>query len=522
MIIRSRLWLALAILLVLRIPVLSQITSAERFPTPLETSEFSRLTTHAELVDYLDLLDSVSDVLRVEAGGRSVEGRVLPICFLTEDRGFGSKRASKPIVFIFAQQHGNEPSGKEAALWIVREVALGSLRNLLKHIDLMVMPMVNADGGEKGIRRNANDRDLNRNHAVLSEPEVVAIHRAFLHWMPEVTLDMHEYNAISRSWIRNGFVKHAEEMMGGVTNLNIDEEIFRFSNDVFFPAVQKGIESDGFTFHRYIVGSPFGNNRIRFSTTSINDGRQSFGIYNTLSYLFEGKRYGDLTTKIERRTRGQYAAQKSFLQTVAENGKAILHVVNSARRRLKQGGGPSESHVRMDYFPDPDRKTLSFPVFDLNRWGVQNRGLERFEPLVRIKQSVRKPAAYVIPPEEAQLIEILERHHLKMVRLESENEAEVEAYTITHVTPAVEEDKSTLFVDVRVAVERKELTAGTVMIHLDQPAGNLIPLLLEPQSSLSLCQERSGRNSRFSEYLQEGNDFPILRLMDDSQLITVK
>ena len=481
--------------------------------TPLEESRFTKLTGHAEMMVYLENIDRMTNKVEVKIIGRSVEGRNLPLIMISNDKTFGSRREDKPLVFIFAQQHGNEPSGKEAALIVIRELTLGSLKDLLKHIDVLIMPMVNADGGEKGQRRNANNMDLNRNHGILSEPEVVAVHDVFQDWMPEVTLDVHEYNAISRQWISHGFIKDAEEMLDRVTNLNIAQSLRDFSDNIFIPEVGKMIQDDGFTFYRYIVGAPFENQRVRHSTTDINDGRQSLGIYNTLSFIFEGKRYGDIINKIERRTKGQVSALSAFLKTIVKHRRDILSMVRSAREELLLSNEQKECYIQMEYYPDPERSKLKLPVFDLYRWGHTEKELNRYEPIVRIKKGIKRPRAYIFSHEEKKLIDLLSRHRIDMFRVRGSTELEVETYSIVHSTVVMEEDKSTEYVDVRVAIAGKSVEEGDIVVFLNQKAGNLIPLLLEPQSSYSICTERSGRQYRFTDYLEEGKEYPILRLM---------
>ena len=481
--------------------------------TPFEESNFTKLTSHAEMMVYLEKIDQITNQVEMKIIGKSVEGRDLPLVMISGDKTFGSHRENKPVVFFFAQQHGNEPSGKEAALILIRELAVGKLINLLKDLDVLIMPMVNADGGEKGQRRNANNMDLNRNHAILSEPEVLAVHDVFQDWMPEVTLDVHEYNAISRQWISHGFVKDAEEMLDRVTNLNIAQSLRDFSDDIFIPEAGKMIQDDGFTFYRYIVGTPFENQRIRHSTTDINDGRQSLGIYNTLSFIFEGKRYGDLINKIERRTKGQVSALTAFLKTVVKHRKEILKLVRSAREELLLPNEQKECYIQMDYYPNAEHSKLKLPVFDLYKWGHTEKELNRYEPIVRIKKSIKRPHAYIFSHEEKKLIDLLSRHRIEMFQFRDGSELEVETYSILHTTVVMEEDKSTEYVDVRVTTAGKRVEEGDVVVFLNQKAGNLIPLLLEPQSSYSICTERSGRQYRFVDYLQESKEYPIVRLM---------
>jgi hypothetical protein len=507
------LWLGV---LVHAIPVASsvgaKVNSEEKLLTPLEASGFAELSSHGDMMVYLEKVDRLSDRIALEVIGKSVEGRDIPLAMMTEDKRFGSRRLEKPIVYIFAQQHGNEPSGKEAALILIRELAVGSLQDLLEHIDVLIVPMANPDGGEKGQRRNANDMDLNRNHAILSEPEVYAVHRLFLEWMPEVTLDVHEYNAISRQWISHGFIKDAEEMLDRVSNLNIAPSIRNFSNDIFIPEVGRIIKEDGFTFYRYIVGAPFEGQRVRHSTTDINDGRQSLGIYNTLSFIFEGKRYGDLINKIERRTKGQVSALTAFLRTVVRYRKNILSIVHSARNEILDADSRNNCYIQMDYYPDPDRPKLKLPVFDLYSWRHTEKELERYEPIVRIKKSIEKPHAYIFSQKETKLVDLFSKHRIEMFQLNTDTDLEVETYTILHVTSCMEEDKATEYVDVRTKVMGKKMEVGDVVVFLNQGASNLITLLLEPQSSYSICTERSGSEYRFSEYLEEGKEYPIFRL----------
>ncbi len=99
--------------------------------TPLEASGFSRLTSHEELVEFLEAVAEASPRATLRELGISVEGRRIP--YLEVGLGaFGQDRAGKTLVLAFAQQHGNEPSGKEAALQLALELARGDHDALLE------------------------------------------------------------------------------------------------------------------------------------------------------------------------------------------------------------------------------------------------------------------------------------------------------------------------------------------------------------------------------------------------------
>jgi hypothetical protein len=74
------------------------------------------------------------------------------------------------------------------------------------------------------------------------------------------------------------------------------------------------------------------------------------------------------------------------------------------------------------------------------------------------------------------------------------------------------EDKEADDVAVRVEREELELPAGTVIVRVHQPAANLIPLLLEPQSLWAPYGERGGRDLPFQSLLEVGTIFPVARI----------
>jgi hypothetical protein len=489
---------------------------AAELQTALEESGWTQLTGYEQLMDYLERLDSSSENVSVEVIGTSVEGRSIPALFFTSDGKFASRRGEKPVVIVFCQQHGNEPSGKEAALIVARSL-LDENGALLERLDLVLIPQVNPDGSELGQRHNANDMDLNRNHVILSEPESMAVHRLFLDWMPEITLDVHEYNAVLERWIQEGYIKDADEMIGGVTNLNIDPEIMRFSRDVFIPQVGLGVEADGFRFHRYIVGEPFEEKVVRYSTTAINDGRQSLGIYNTLSFIIEGKRYGNLTNELERRTKGQVSAITRFLETAARNAGEALAIVNRARADMS---GASRSYIQMDYYSVEDETTLDFPVFDINSWTHTTRELPFFKSRVKVKKSVAKPAAYAFAATQSQLLELLKRHRLPLRVVQGDQPAETETYLVNHVTETVDEEKPAFLIDLEKTVQTETLRAGTIVVPVTGAAANLVPLMLEPESTWGIVTQRAMHQQRFGDYLAEGQPYPVKRLASLEGLVT--
>lgn len=500
--------LLLIFLMILNLSLVAQ----NNLKTDFEKSNFTKLTSYQEMINYLQELVQTSNQVKMDYIGSSISGKKIPILYFSEN-DFGNQRDTKPLLMVICQQHGNEPSGKEAALIVARQL-INDKSYLLSKMDLALVPMVNIDGAEMGQRRNANNMDLNRNYVILSEPESQAVHELFMKWKPEITLDIHEFNAVTKQWISQGITKDAEEMLGGNSNLNIDENIMTFSKNIFIPAVGKKVIDADVRFHEYVVGSPFNNNRIRYSTTNINDGRQSFGIYNTLSFIIEGKRFGDIITNIERRTYGQQIAFLSFLETVAENSTEMMSIVKTARKKLlTENYVGSEIGIRMEYYKDQKNPVIDYPIFNLNNWHHELRQFKNFDALVKTIQSVTLPEAYVFSADETKLIELLQRHQIEFERTTKVRKAEIEQYFIKHVSKMIEEDKTVVFVDVKVIKKVAKIPKNSIVVKTKQAALKLIPLLLEPQSSWGFVSIGSGLQYRFTEYLQEGKMYPIERIL---------
>jgi hypothetical protein len=476
-----------------------------------------KLTGYADMMALLKKLDDSSSRVSMVIIGRSVQNRDIPALFFSNGK-FAASRGQKPIGLVFCQQHGNEPSGKEAALLLAANL-LGRDKKILERLDLILVPTLNPDGSELKQRRNANDRDLNRNHVLLSEPETLALHRLFQQWFPEITLDVHEYGAVSKWWVEQGVIRNADEMLGSLSNLNTDAGIRAFSQDVFYPAMREKVAQDGYILFPYTVGAPVENDRLRFSTNDIDDGRQSLGIYNTLSFILEGKGYDDMANMLERRSAAKLSALTAFLRIAAAKNAEILAMVRSARAALLKEVAPGErAYVRMDYFPDPARPFIAFPVFDLVKWQAEVREWKRFEPLVKIKKSVRLPQAYIIPAAETALIELLKRHQMRLWKLTAPAAVILEKYQVLHAASRIEEDRPMPEFDLEKINEKTTLAVGDVVLFLNQPARLLIPLLLEPESSWGILTDTGEVPSQFSAYAKEGGIYPVMRLMEKTQL----
>ena len=476
-------------------------------PTPLETAEGDVLTSHDEMMAFLTHLQNETGAFTLDTIGTSVEGRSLVLLDFTRARRTGAPDRPGLKMLMFAQQHGNEPSGKEAAIALARDIATGRFSSFLESVDFYLIPQVNPDGSEMRQRANANGMDLNRDHLTLSTPEVAALHSVFRKHMPEVTLDVHEYGPAGSAWVRAGMHKDFGQQIDGLTNPNMSMDLRSFVWDRVIPDLRERLAPQDVHLRRYLVaGSP--QERFRYSTTALNDGRNSMGIYNSLSFLIEGLNGLTVEQDIRERTRQQLETMKAFALFFSENAAEVKGLVDGERSRLTGDGGPAQAALVADYVKDPARPGVTVGVINLETDLPEARTFEEYYPVVETTLSVPRPEGYAIPPHLTDVLEVLSRHEIALGTVEGSLPAVVEAYRIERVEASWKEDKEFLEVDVSVRRSDTALPQGTVVVWIDQPASNLIATLLEPQSQWGLAQL-----PEFSSLLAVRAEYPILRIV---------
>ncbi len=473
---------------------------------PLEENNFQFPTSHKQLSEFVKELDNLSDLLKVEEIGKSVEGREIFALFFSKDE-FG-KDKSKLRVMFFAQQHGNEQSGKEGALLLAKELLKEQNKYLLDKLDFALIPQVNPDGSEINKRRNANNVDLNRNHLLLEEPETQALHNLFNKFNFEVTLDVHEYYPYSQEWKEFGYYKRADEQLGSITNPNVSKEIIQYSKERVLPFISQWLQSKNYSFNEYVVGGPPNIERLRHSTVDINDGRQSFGIMNTLSFILEGKNGKDnFVENIKHRAEAQAEAMMALLKFCYDNSEYIKDLISKERKNLLYDNSPVA--VQFDHFNDGSK--LELPVTSVENEADTIIVVDNYNPLVKKLLEIPQPYAYLVPKACSLSVGFLNNH--KIIYHDNLPEsATVQIYNVSQID-TIELEGERFGNPVLTLVEKKisDIDANKYyIVPLEQPKRKVIVLAFEPQSMLGL------RNyEKFKKLLQVGIDYPIFRLLKD-------
>ncbi|MFN2396083.1 MAG: M14 family zinc carboxypeptidase, partial [Bacteroidales bacterium] len=410
-------------------------------------------------------------------------------------------------VLIFAQQHGNEQSGKEAALLLIRDLAEGKYNHWYENLEIWIVPQLNPDGSDVNERRNAGGIDLNRDHIVQLAPETRAIHELFREFNAHVTVDIHEYYPYSESWSEFGGYKNFDLQVGIPTNINVDSNIRSFALNNVLPHIEQHLNEQGFSFHNYLVGPAPSLGRLRHSTVDFDDGRQSFAIRNTLSFIYEGINGEDrYVENLARRTTGQYEGLVALLEFLHARAGETREIIVNAQEKLKTAQPGDKVAVRMEHFPDGN--ALKLPLSSATTGQDTLVLVENYHPLVQSNLDVSRPSAYLVPAGDHHLMEFLELHQLEYETTPDLTDKTVTQYYVASIEASMDEELPNRFPQVTTQTfDGKELTEEFVLVPTAQLHSNFMVSLFEPQSMLGLAQ-RPG----YEYLLQEGEVFGILRV----------
>lgn len=176
-----------------------------------ETINTSILHTYEEMVDFLETQEQKQKYMELEVFGQTVNGRDMHLVKYMKD-------PSNPTILYVAQQHGDEALTTEGSLDFIKQLGTGKTKGILDDVNILIIPMYNADGamgegdsslegyaasGDRHLTRtNANDVDLNRDHAAKTQPETQGFHENVLgKYDIDYMIDLHHQGA---QWVKEG------------------------------------------------------------------------------------------------------------------------------------------------------------------------------------------------------------------------------------------------------------------------------------------------------------------------------
>jgi hypothetical protein len=478
------------------------LSSGEPGLLPENHRKLETTVSFAQMEAFLRSVDGKGPV-RVSVEGRTAQGRAVYLVHLT-NAAPGATPAWK--VLFYAQQHGDEISGKDALLYLVQEIA-AKPSLLPPDVDLWILPMMNPDGAEAGTRRNASGTDLNRDHIALEQPEAQALHRVVRRVRPHVAVDSHEFGRDPKSWRAKGWRKWPDITMDGLNNPLFDAGLVAAARR--WVDESEAVEARaGHPFLRYWVGDAPPDGEQRHSAPDIDSGLNAFGMYGALSFIVEAAAYegaapaGDLGNRVD----AYLVLYRRFLTGGTRRAEDLAAIERARARHLP-------AFLPAHYlWVNPGPTVTEFPVVEIATSRVVKIATPNMMTEMAVKSSVATPLGYAIVPAAADAFRSLfEKHGIPFETLAAPRTVTAEAATLLRVEDDFDEVYSRYGgrqIVRRGEARATELAAGSLFVALDGESAVRAALVLEPAQLYGLYQ-----SPRFKALAGKDGSLPVLRVV---------
>ncbi len=477
--------------------------------TIAESSGFKSTSKYNDVMSFIEKLDKLSDLIRVETISKSTEGREIPLLIIGDPLPESPTQLvddSRIVIYIQANIHAGEVEGKEASLMFARDLLVDKERSLLKNIVLLICPNFNPDGNEKvstenrtnqngpvngvGVRHNGQFLDLNRDGIKAESPEVKGLlTKVFNTWDPAVFMDCHTTNGSF----------HVEPVtFTWMVNPNGDNSLIYYMRDKMIPEMSE-------TLHKkYNVENCFYGefrNMMKpeegwyYSASEPRYMSNYYGLRNRFGILNENYVYADYKSRVY----GCYYLIKSLSEYVSAHKKEIKEMLRDVdTKTINRGLNPSVSDsfaIEYNVKAAPETVTIKTyevePVNDPNVWPPFRRTDRRKDVTIPYyvdyypSRTVKFPYAYIVTVNDEEVIDLLKLHGIMLEKLTDAATFEVDRFEITQLKGATRLNQGhyTNTITGEYVKDTIDFPAGTLVVRTAQPLANLAAYMLEPESN---------------------------------------
>ncbi|MFL6244510.1 MAG: M14 family metallopeptidase [Thermoanaerobaculia bacterium] len=479
------------------------VPPSDPWVTPSERDQLRTTPRYDETIAYLKRLTAAAPQLKLVSLGKSGEGRDVWMVIASKERAFtpdALRRNGKPTVLAQGGIHAGEIEGKDAGLMLLRDMTVrGTKRDLLDGANFLFVPIFNVDGHERfsrftrinqrgpeegGWRTNSRNLNLNRDYMKADASEMRAMIRAIDAWKPDLYIDLH---------VTDGADYQYDVTYGWNGPAGFSPAIANWLDRSLRPAVDRGLTEMG-----HIPGPLiFTDDPLAGVALGQSDPRLSHG-YGDARHMASILVENHSLKPYDQRVLGMYVLLEHTLRIVARDAAALRDATQTERTRhantiplawrVPTGVEPEQ----MEVLGIESRKTLS-PISGGVRTEWLGKPVTMRAPVrkaTEVTASVTRPAAYWVPPQWREVIELLDLHGIRYERITAPRDVDVTMYRFSEPKFATQQFEGHVRVTADTTSEkrREHFPAGSLRIPTDQDLGTLAVLLLEPSSVDSLFQ----------------------------------
>jgi hypothetical protein len=425
-----------------------------------------------------------------EVFGHSVGGRPLIVNYCANP--YCANPGARLRIFILAGQHGDEPDARDAAAELLTSVLTGSFR---APVEMAIVTDANPDGALAGTRRNASDVDLNRDHLLLSTPEISAVHAFADRWQPDLLIDVHTYRAWRRELLPFDFVFPQDVMLDFQTNPAVRTAVgpglqYQALEFVKLRMTDAAIRCDRYTIIRSGI--------VRHSNVDILDARNALALrFEIPAVLIEGRR-ASLDDSLD------FTPPKIALLRSIE---AVIDWAAANAQAIRQRRSESTGMVPVRCHHSGSNASRYMEMQSASKGGISLVEIPgTYLPDVTVTATVEMPRAYAVPRNLAGVLAAVAKHRFRTASASEFRASITEVYRIEAMIPSSDEDTPSLPI---CSVEPAHPNLDDfVVFPTRQQGGRLLTLLLEPESQFG-----PHRLPELAEMLQPGALYPVIRVL---------
>ncbi len=474
---------------------------------------------YQQTIDYCKKLAGGSRMISYTTFGKSAQGRDLPLLVLDRD-GLSDPgaihAAGRTILLIQACIHAGECEGKDAGLMLYRDLAIPNqeTKNKVSHVSppslkslynvsVIFIPIFNVDGHERfgpfnrinqngpkemGWRTTANNLNLNRDFLKADAPEMQAWLRMFNTWMPDFIIDAHTTDGADYQYV----LTYLMEVYG-----DMDDGLTKWSRNIFTEQMQKHMNANGYPVFPYVDFRNWHDPRSGLITEvappMLSQGYTA--LRNRPGLLIETHMLKPYNQRVD----ATYECMLTTLEILNRESKTLNMLIRKADEYVS-----SESFVKTPFplqfetgmndstmvdFLGVEYTTVKSAISG-GDWFIYGKKPATYQvpyfssthPTVTTKL----PYAYIVPAEWKTVIDRLKIHGIRLTELSRDETIKVVICRFKNPkwqANPYEGRHPMTNIDYEESEESRLFPAGSVLVEMMQPAGRIIPHILEPKGN---------------------------------------